>query len=46
MFRSKTVTASLLVLFGLAACQTIEGAGRDIQTTGAVISEASRDAQQ
>lgn len=42
---SNKLTAAVLVLFGLAACQTIEGAGRDIENTGEAISNASRSAQ-
>ncbi|MCA0042845.1 entericidin A/B family lipoprotein [Celeribacter litoreus] len=34
-----------LALFALAACETIEGAGRDISTAGQAISSASRDVQ-
>ncbi|MEY8882148.1 entericidin A/B family lipoprotein [Donghicola sp. XS_ASV15] len=46
MFNSSKVTATILVLFGLAACQTIEGAGRDIEDAGQAISSASEEAQQ
>lgn len=46
MFNSNNVTAAILVLFGLAACQTIEGAGRDIEDAGQAISGASQEAQQ
>ena len=42
---SNKLTATILVLFGLAACETIEGAGRDIENTGEAISSASRSAQ-
>jgi predicted small secreted protein len=35
--------ASLLSL--LAACETFEGFGRDVQTTGAVITEEAQEAQ-
>ncbi|WP_226549162.1 entericidin A/B family lipoprotein [Celeribacter naphthalenivorans] len=34
-----------LTLFALAACETIDGAGRDLSTAGQAISSASRDVQ-
>ncbi|MCI5041333.1 MULTISPECIES: entericidin A/B family lipoprotein [Donghicola] len=42
---SNKLTAAILVLFGLAACETIEGAGRDIEDTGEAITDASQNAQ-
>lgn len=33
----------LLALFGLAACNTVEGAGRDVSAGGEALSEAARD---
>ena len=45
-FDLKTLTlplASLVVLFGLTACETIEGAGQDIEKAGEEISETSRE---
>jgi len=38
-------TASALLLGLLAACNTIEGAGQDIEAGGQAISETSRDVQ-
>ena len=38
-------TLALLALLGLVACETVEGAGRNIQTVGAVITDEARDAQ-
>ena len=35
----------ILGLFGLAACQTIEGAGRDLQSAGRAIERESYEAQ-
>ena len=35
----------LIGLFGLAACETIEGAGEDISNAGETISEESEEAQ-
>lgn len=32
-------------LFGLAACETVEGVGEDIQSGGQAISNAANDAQ-
>ena len=36
----------LTALLGLAACETIQGAGRDIQTAGEAIEETAEDVQQ
>lgn len=33
------------LLFTLAACETMEGAGRDMQTAGQAVSEEARRAQ-
>ncbi len=35
----------LLALLGVTACETIEGAGRDLEMTGEAIAEESREAQ-
>jgi predicted small secreted protein len=35
----------VLALIALAACQTVEGAGRDLQTAGQVVENESRDVQ-
>ena len=35
----------LLALLAVSACETFEGLGRDVETTGAVISEEAREAQ-
>ncbi len=35
----------IFALFGLAACATIEGAGRDLQTAGRVIERESYEAR-
>lgn len=40
------LTMLLLASAGLAACNTIEGAGRDIQGAGAAVENAAEDAQQ
>ncbi len=34
-----------LTLLVLAACETVEGAGQDIQSAGAAISQESQEAQ-
>ncbi|PTQ75626.1 entericidin A/B family lipoprotein [Celeribacter persicus] len=34
-----------MTLFALAACETVEGAGKDISKAGQAISSASRDVQ-
>ena len=38
-------TLALFALLGLVACETVEGAGRDITTAGAVITDEAKDAQ-
>jgi predicted small secreted protein len=35
----------LLALLALAACKTVQGAGRDLQTAGAVVADKAQDAQ-
>lgn len=35
----------VLAFLAFAACETVEGAGRDLQTAGTVISEEARAAQ-
>lgn len=35
----------VFALIALAACQTVEGAGRDLQTAGRVVETESRDVQ-
>jgi entericidin B len=40
-----TRTLALLALVALAACETVEGAGRDIQTAGEVITDEAQDVQ-
>ena len=43
----KTMTAMLLVMFAasLAACNTVEGAGKDVKATGAAVEKAAEDAK-
>jgi predicted small secreted protein len=36
---------ALLALLGLAACETIEGAGQDIENAGEAIADESQEAQ-
>jgi len=44
---ARTTTLSLLVIFAfvLSACETMEGAGRDIEQLGENITEESEEAQ-
>lgn len=35
----------LLAIMALSACETVEGAGRDLQNAGEVITAESQDAQ-
>lgn len=37
-------TLAVLSLLALAACQTVEGAGRDLQSAGTAISREAREA--
>lgn len=39
------LTLPLLALLALAACETVKGAGRDLQTTGSAISSEAAEAQ-
>ena len=41
MTHFRLITLSLAAVLGLTACETIEGAGRDIEKTGEAISEAA-----
>jgi len=43
--RTMTRTLALLALLGLAACETIEGAGRDLETAGEAITEEAQETQ-
>lgn len=43
MFRIKMLTLTLFAMIGLAACETVEGAGRDIEKAGEAISEAAEE---
>lgn len=36
---------ALLVAGALAACETVEGAGRDIQSAGEAVTDTSQEAQ-
>jgi entericidin B len=35
----------LLAIMALSACETVEGAGRDLETVGEAITEESQEAQ-
>lgn len=43
--RISLVMLPLIAVLGLAACETVEGAGRDLQTAGAVVTNEAQDAQ-
>lgn len=36
---------ALLLILGLAACETVEGAGKDVSNAGDAISDTARDVQ-
>lgn len=40
-----TPLLALLALFALTACETFEGAGRDIETAGETITQEAQEAQ-
>ena len=39
------VLLPLFALLAVTACETVEGAGRDLQTAGSTVSDEARDAQ-
>ncbi len=39
------VVLSLIGLFALAACETVEGAGRDLQRAGSAVTGEAQEAQ-
>ncbi|GAW35153.1 entericidin B membrane lipoprotein [Roseovarius sp. A-2] len=44
MIRARISLLSLIAFAFVSACETIEGAGQDIQSTGDAISDTARDA--
>jgi entericidin B len=40
-----TKAIALLALLGLVACETVQGAGRDLETAGEVIQDEAEDTQ-
>ena len=40
-----TPLIALLALLGVAACETIEGAGQDIENTGEAITDGAQEVQ-
>lgn len=45
MRRSRISLLPLLFIGGLAACETVKGAGQDIENAGEAVSETAEDAQ-
>jgi len=41
-----TVPTAILLFAGLAACNTVEGAGQDVESGGEAISETARETEQ
>jgi predicted small secreted protein len=41
----RTTLAAVLAILTLAACETVEGAGQDIETLGESLQEESNEAQ-
>jgi predicted small secreted protein len=42
----RTIFASICAVLLLAGCETIQGAGRDVQTAGEAITDSSQEVQQ
>jgi entericidin B len=40
-----TKAIALLALFGLVACETVQGAGRDLESAGEVIQDEAQETQ-
>ena len=40
-----TKTIAILALLGLVACETVQGAGRDLETAGEVIQDVAQETQ-
>lgn len=40
-----TKAIALLALLGLVACETVQGAGRDLESAGEVIQDEAQDVQ-
>lgn len=45
MIRIQFIVVALTALMGLAACQTVEGAGRDLQSAGEAVTDTAQEAQ-
>jgi entericidin B len=45
MMRIRSIFMSLVAIAALSACETVEGAGRDIKSAGEAITDESVDAQ-
>lgn len=43
--RKTAILLPLLALMGLAACETVEGVGQDMQNAGAVVAQEARETQ-
>lgn len=39
------ILSTLLAVFGLSACETMEGFGRDVETAGEAITDTAQDAK-
>ena len=46
MKNTRITILAILAAGALAACQTVEGAGRDLQTAGEVVTSTSQEARQ
>ena len=43
--RKLIILAALAASLGVAACNTVEGAGRDVSSAGRAVSDTARDAK-
>ncbi|GGO60358.1 Predicted small secreted protein [Roseovarius pacificus] len=46
MIRKRISLLSLIALAAVAACETVKGAGQDIENAGEAVSEAAEDAEE
>lgn len=43
--RKLVILAALAASLGVSACNTVEGAGKDVSSAGAAVSDTARDAK-
>ena len=45
MKKTAVIAAVLVTAFGLAACNTVEGAGKDVKAAGTAVENTAKDAK-